>query len=231
MENSSSHPVVSRDAWIKARKRHLRDEKAFTRLRDRLSADRRALPWVKVEKDYKFIGEAGPVSLSEAFGAHSQLIVYHFMYGPDWEQGCPSCSFWIDNLDGIVIHLNQRDAAFVVIAHAHIDQLLAFRDRMGWTCCWLSALDSDFNYDYHVSFAQEGGEKFANFERKRFKLKEVPGISVFYKHDEREIFHTYSTYSRGLDMLNGAYHYMDLLPKGRNETRPIMDWLRHHDSY
>jgi len=230
MTDLDAHAVVSQEEWIIARKLHLADEKAFTRLRDKLSAERRALPWVRVDKSYVFDGEHGTQSLTDAFDGRRQLIVQHFMYGGDWEQGCPSCSFWTDNLDGIVVHLNHRDASFVVIGHAPFPTLAAYRKRMGWMCTWLSSAGSDFNYDFGVSFDESDTSKNYNYEDNSTDMTETPGFSVFYKNDADEIFHTYSCYSRGLDMLNSAYHCMDLLPKGRDETAN-MSWLRHHDLY
>ena len=228
--------VVSREDWITARKEHLVKEKEFTRLRDQLSQDRRELPWVKVEKEYLFDGPDGKQSLSDLFDGRSQLIIYHFMYGPDWEEGCPSCSFWADNFNGIDIHLKHRDISLIAVSRARIDTLEAYSRRMGWNFKWVSSYGSDFNQDYHVSFTpdeMEKGEMFYNFGITKFSSEEAPGISVFYKNPQGEVFHTYSCYARGLDMLNGAYHYMDLAPKGRDENDlPFtMAWLRRHDQY
>jgi predicted dithiol-disulfide oxidoreductase (DUF899 family) len=230
MSELNSHPVVSRDEWREARKRHLADEKELTRLRDRLSAQRRALPWVRVEKDYVFAGSNGPVTLAEAFDGRRQLIVQHFMYGPDWEEGCKSCSFWMDNLNGTFVHLADRDATFVAISRAPYPTLAAYRDRMGWDVTWLSSLDSDFNFDFNVSFEPGDGPKEYNYAEQPIGMDELPGFSIFYKDSEGEIFHTYSCYARGLDMLNSAYHCLDLLPKGRDEEAG-MSWVRHHDKY
>jgi len=228
--------IVSRDEWLDARRKLLEEEKQFTRLRDQLSLKRRKLPWVKVDAEYLFEGLDGKQSLSDLFEDKSQLIVYHFMYGPDWEDGCPSCSFWADNFNGIDIHLRHRDANLVVISRAGLDTLETYKTRMGWSFKWLSSLGSDFNYDYQVSFTAdeiEKGEMFYNFNIGNFPADEAPGISVFYKSPEGKIFHTYSCYARGLDMLNGAYHYLDLLPKGRDEDGLdfTMAWLRRHDQY
>jgi predicted dithiol-disulfide oxidoreductase (DUF899 family) len=228
--------IVSQDEWLKARTALLLEEKEFTRLRDQLSQKRRQLPWVKVDKNYSFEGVNGTETLSDLFDGRSQLIVYHFMYGPDWEDACPSCSFWADNFNGIDIHLNHRDASLVAISRASLDQLQAYSKRMGWDFNWLSSSASEFNYDFQASFRaeeMEQGEVFYNFKMGQFPADEAPGISVFYKNEQGEIFHTYSCYARGLDMLNGAYHYMDLLPKGRDEDdlEFTMAWLRRRDQY
>lgn len=228
--------IVSQDEWLKARTALLLEEKEFTRLRDQLSQKRRQLPWVKVDKNYSFEGVNGTETLSDLFDGRSQLIVYHFMYGPDWEDACPSCSFWADNFNGIDIHLKHRDASLVAISRASLDQLQAYSKRMGWDFKWLSSSASEFNYDFQASFRaeeMEQGEVFYNFKMGQFPADEAPGISVFYKNEQGKIFHTYSCYARGLDMLNGAYHYMDLLPKGRDEDdlEFTMVWLRRRDQY
>ncbi len=228
--------VVSKEDWLVARREHLAKEKEFTRLRDQLSQERRELPWVKVEKEYSFDGPNGKKSLLDLFDGRSQLIVYHFMYGPDWEEGCPSCSFWADNFNGIVVHLNHRDINLVAVSRAPLDKLEAYKRRMGWSFQWVSSFGNDFNRDYHVSFTpdeMQKGEMYYNFRVGKFPSSEAPGISVFYKNEQGEVFHTYSCYARGLDMLNGAYHYMDLAPKGRDEgALPYsMAWLRRHDQY
>jgi len=230
------HKVVSRDDWLVVRKEHLAKEKEFTRLRDQLSQERREFPWVKVEKEYVFDGPNGKETLSDLFEGRSQLIIYHFMYGPDWTEGCKSCSFWADNFNGIVIHLNHRDINLVAASRASLEMLEAYKKRMGWSFKWVSSFGNDFNRDYHVSFTSdeiEKGEMFYNFRIGKFTSEELPGISVFYKNEQGEVFHTYSCYARGLDMLNGAYHYMDLVPKGRDEDglSSTMDWLRRHDQY
>jgi len=219
------HKVVSSQEWLAARQDHLAKEKEFTRLRDQLSQERRDLPWERVDKKYVFAGPKGIESLSELFDGRSQLIVYHFMFHPSWSEGCAHCSFWADNFNGIITHLNHRDAAMVAISRAPLAQLEAFKKRMGWTFTWLSSFESDFNCDYHVSTTPEGAGAG--------EIEESPGISVFHKSDGGDIFHTYSCYARGLDMLNGAYHYLDLLPKGRDEAGlPYTQaWVRHHDRY
>lgn len=230
------HPVVSREGWIKARKQHLAREKEFTRLRDQLSAERRELPWVRVEKEYLFDTDEGRQSLADLFAGQSQLIIYHFMFGPDWEEGCKSCSFWADNFNGIDIHLKHRDITLLAVSRAPLEKLNAYRKRMDWKFRWVSSLDSDFNRDYHVFFSGEeleNGSVYYNYHVTDFPSTEAPGISVFYKDNNGAVYHTYSCYARGLDMLNGAYHYMDLAPKGRDEhnMKYTMEWLRRRDQY
>jgi len=234
--SDSSSNIVSRDEWLVARREHLAKEKEFTRLRDELSQHRRNLPWVRVNKDYVFDGPSGKENLSELFAGRNQLIVYHFMFHPSWDEGCKSCSFWADNYNGIIAHLNQRDVTMVAIASAPLAQLEAFKKRMGWSFKWVSAFGSDFNHDYHVSFTPEAierGEAYYNYKVDRFASEEAPGISVFYRDQSGNIFHTYSCYARGLDMLNVAYHYLDLVPRGRDEAglSYSMEWVRHHDKY
>lgn len=228
--------IVSKDEWLEARLKLLQEEKDFTRLRDQLSLKRRKLPWLRVDTEYSFEGPNGKQSLSDLFEDKSQLIVYHFMYGPDWEDACPSCSFWADNFNGIDIHLRHRDANLIAVSRASLDQLQAYQKRMGWSFNWVSSLENDFNFDYQVSFTPEElekGEMSYNYKIGSFPADEAPGISVFYKNSEGEIFHTYSCYARGLDMLNGAYHFLDLLPKGRDEGNLefTMAWLRRRDQY
>jgi predicted dithiol-disulfide oxidoreductase (DUF899 family) len=231
------HKVVSHDAWIAARKAHLAEEKAFTRARDALARKRRDLPWEKVDKNYVFDTLAGKQSLADLFGGKSQLIIYHFMLGPGWEAGCPSCSYLADHFDGAAVHLAQRDVSFVVVSRAPLSEIEAFKRRMGWRFKWVSSFGSDFNPDYQVSFTPEekaGGKVFYNYEFiESFPSEERPGASVFYKNAAGEIFHTYSTYGRGLDILIGAYHFLDLAPKGRDEDALAwsMAWVRHHDRY
>lgn len=233
---AESHRIVSREEWVEVRKKLLAKEKEFTRLRDRLSAERRELPWVRVDKDYVFDGPAGKESLAQLFEGRSQLVVYHFMFGPDWDVGCKSCSFWADNFNGIVAHLNQRDVTLVAISRAPLTTLQAFARRLGWSFKWLSSLGCDFNFDYQVSFTPEAlakGEVIYNYAKSAMSMSELPGISVFFKDPRGGIFHTYSCYARGLDMLNTAYHYLDLVPKGRDEAGlPYpMSWVRHRDQY
>ena len=233
MENINA---VSREEWNAARIDLLAKEKEFTRLRDQLSQQRRELPWVKVDKEYLFDGSNGKESLADLFEGRSQLIVSHFMYGPDWEEGCPSCSFWADNYNDIIIHLNHRDITMLAVSKAKLEILDAYKKRMGWSFKWVSSHDCDFNRDFNVSFSpeeMEKGEMYYNYHVTQFPSDEAPGISVFCKTEEGEVFHTYSCYARGLDMLNSAYHYMDLAPKGRdeNELPFTMAWLRRHDQY
>lgn len=232
----NNHQIVSRQEWLAARKELLAGEKQLTRLRDHLNQQRRNLPWVRVDKDYAFTGPLGEVSLAGMFAGRSQLIVYHFMFGPDWQEGCPSCSFWADNFDGIGVHLRQRDINMVAVSRAPLAQLEAYKKRMGWSFPWLSSLGNEFNFDYHVSFTEQQlacGEVLYNYEGRHFPQSEAPGVSVFCKDEDGAIFHTYSCYARGLDMLNGAYHYMDLAPKGRDEAELSysMAWVRRHDEY
>ena len=233
----SQPKVVSREQWLQARRELLAEEKRFTKLRDELTRKRQAMPWVEVETDYRFEGPEGEVSLADLFGARSQLIVQHFMYGADWGEGCPICSFWADNFDGTLVHLAARDIAFVVVSAAPLAKLEAYKARMGWSFPWVSSGGSSFNRDYHVSFTKaevESGTLRYNYkDDNSFPSPEAPGISVFSKDEAGKVFHTYSCYSRGLDMLNGAYHYMDLTPKGRDEDGlPYsMAWLRRHDQY
>jgi len=230
------HRIVSRDEWLVARKAHLAEEKEFTRARDALSRKRRELPWVKVDKPYVFDGPNGKGTLADLFGGKSQLIIYHFMLGPDWEEGCPSCSLLADHFDGAAIHLAQRDVAFVVVSRAPLQQIEAFKRRMGWHFKWVSSFGSDFNYDYQVSASpqeQAAGKVMYNYELTEFPSEERPGASVFYKNAAGEVFHTYSAYGRGLDILIGAYNLLDIAPKGRDEgsLAYTMAWVRHHDRY
>ncbi len=228
-----AHEVVSHDRWIEARKKLLAEEKEFTRLRDQLSQRRRDLPWEAVDKVYTFEGPDGQESLADLFAGKSQLIVQHFMFDPSWEAGCKSCSFWADSYDGTDVHLRHRDISFVAVSRAPYAKLAAYRQRMGWTFKWVSASESDFNYDYYASFTPEqiaAETAFQNYQTGKPWGSEVAGTSVFFKDPGGRIFHTYSTYSRGLDMLNGAYHYIDLSPRGRHETVP-QSWVRRHDEY
>jgi predicted dithiol-disulfide oxidoreductase (DUF899 family) len=230
------HKVVSTAEQLEARKAFLAKEKEFTKLRDQLSQARRELPWLKVDKAYVFDGPNGQETLEDLFGARSQLIVYHFMYHPSWEEGCPSCSFLADHFDGIIVHLNHRDVSMVAISKAPLKQLEAYKKRMDWSFKWLSSAENDFNRDYNVSFTTEElakGDVYYNYKMGAFPSEEAPGVSVFYKDEHGDIFHTYSSYARGLDMLIGAYHYLDIVPKGRDEEGLpwTMAWLRRHDSY
>jgi predicted dithiol-disulfide oxidoreductase (DUF899 family) len=231
-----SHPVVSRNQWVEERKALLAKEKEFTLLRDELSRQRRELPWVRVEKEYVFEGADGKQTLSDLFDGRQQLVVYHLMFDPSWDEACSRCSFWADNFNGVRVHLNQRDVSIVAVSRAPFAKLAAFRQRMGWSFDWVSSFGSDFNQDYHVSFTPEQleqGEIIYNYAPVKTSMTERPGISVFYKDASGTIFHTYSCYARGLDMLNVAYHYLDLTPKGRDEEGlPFpMAWVRYHDAY
>jgi len=232
-----SHKIVSHDEWIAARKAYLAEEKAFSKARDALSRKRRELPWEKVEKNYVFDTPNGKQTLADLCGGKSQLIVYHFMLGPGWEQGCPSCSLIADHFDGATIHLAQRDIAFVVVSRAPLPEIETFKKRMGWKFKWVSSFGSDFNADYQVSVTPEekaGGKVMYNYEViEKFPSDERPGASVFCKNAAGEVFHTYSTYGRGLDILIGAYNLIDLVPKGRDEAGLAysMAWVRHHDRY
>jgi predicted dithiol-disulfide oxidoreductase (DUF899 family) len=230
------HPIVSQKEWLAARTEFLRKEKEFTRLRDRLSAERRALPWVKVEKAYVFDGPSGKETLADLFGGRSQLIVKHFMLGPDWSEGCVGCSFELDHVDGILVHLAQQDISYVVVSRGPLAKIEAFKRRMGWHAKWVSSGASDFNYDFHVSFTPDDiarGEAYYNYGMRKIGIDEMSGRSVFYKDENGEIFHTYSSYGRGGEDYLGTYRLLDIVPNGRNETinGNLTDWVRHHDRY
>jgi predicted dithiol-disulfide oxidoreductase (DUF899 family) len=236
MDQSDQHRVVTRDEWLVARTQLLAREKEFTRLRDQLSRDRRDLPWERVETDYTFESQAGQVTLSDLFAGKSQLIVYHFMFDMNDEEGCEHCSFWADNFNGIDAHLRQRDVSLVAVSRAPLSKLEAFRRRMGWTFTWVSSLPSDFNFDYQASFtpeSRERGDAYYNYTLGDPGMPNREGISVFYKNEGGDIFHTYSTYARGIDIVNGAYHFLDLVPRGRDEAGhdDPQFWVRHHDRY
>jgi predicted dithiol-disulfide oxidoreductase (DUF899 family) len=230
------HPkVVSNSEWIAARKQFLAKEKEFTRMRDELSRQRRELPWEKVEEQYVFEGPNGKETLAQLFAGRSQLIVYHFMFGPGWAEGCPSCSLISDHFDGFTTHLANRDATLVVVSRAPLAEIDAFKKRMGWKFKWVSSFGSDFNRDYNVSFTKDelaSGKVYYNYGMQGFGAEEAPGLSVFAK-DADQIFHTYSTYGRGLDILMGVYNFLDVVPKGRDEDglKFNMAWVRHHDKY
>ena len=223
--------VASRQEWLAARLELLDKEKEFTRLRDELSERRRALPRVRLEKEYVFDGPEGKRTLEELFAGRSQLIVYHFMFDPDWDEGCPNCSFWADGFDGAPQHLAHRDATMVLISRAPIEKLIAYRTRMGWRIPWFSSSGNEFNFDFGASFTEDGGGTY-NF-RDHHGRGEAPGLSVFLKADDGSIYHTYSCYARGLDMINVTYQLLDLTPKGRDEDGLPwpMDWVRRHDAY
>ena len=229
----TSHRVVSPQEWLAARRQLLDKEKAFTRLRDELSRERRELPWERVEKSYTFEGPNGRESLADLFAGRSQLIVYHFMYGAEAEAPCKACSFWADNFNAIIPHLNQRDVSMVAVSRAALPKLQAFRQRLGWSFKWLSSGGTDFNYDYHVSFRPDQPGAQHNYGSKTDSMSDHAGVSVFFKNESGSIFHTYSCYARGLDMLNTAYHYLDLVPKGRDEADLpyTVAWLNYRDRY
>ncbi|MGC2299270.1 MAG: thioredoxin family protein [Acidobacteriaceae bacterium] len=226
--------IVSENDWLAARTELLRREKEFTRLRDELTAQRRELPWVKVEKRYEFEGPQGRVTLPELFDGQSQLIIYHFMFDPGWEAGCKSCSFWADNFNPVVVHLRHRDTTMMAVSRAPYEKIAVYKKRMGWTFNWVSSYGTDFNFDYHVSFTPEElakKEGLYNFVTQDPQSSELPGVSVFYRDPAGTVFHTYSAYSRGIDLLNTAYNYLDITPKGRDEGGHGMHWLRRHDEY
>jgi predicted dithiol-disulfide oxidoreductase (DUF899 family) len=239
----TDHPVVTHDQWIAARKELLIEEKEFTRQRDRLNLRRRDLPWEAVEKEYVFEGPKGPQTLAELFDGRSQLVVYHAMWDPataspstPWSRdaACPACSFWADNFNGIIVHLNQRDVTLVAASRAPYSKILSYKERMGWTFDWVSSGETEFNFDYGVSFtAQEVAEEKAvyNYTTQDPSVTEREGLSVFIQDGEGKIFHTYSAYARGIDMVNVAYHYLDLVPKGRDEGDGGLSWVRRRDEY
>jgi predicted dithiol-disulfide oxidoreductase (DUF899 family) len=236
-EQNRKHDVVSQEKWIEARRALLAEEKAWTRERDRLAEKRRALPWVKVEKNYVFEAADGRrLTLADLFDGRSQLVVYHFMFGPDWEEGCPGCSLLSDQVDGARQHFEHNDVSFVAVSRAPIAKLEAYRKRMGWTFRWVSSGGSDFNFDYHVSFPEGTRARgvFYNFEQQDDpEMDELPGVSIFYKDDDGAIYHTYSTYGRGAEVFLPVYSWLDVVPKGRNETKNgnLMDWVKRHDRY
>lgn len=228
------HLVVSPEEWLIARMAHLEAEKQLTRQRDRLLEERRALPWVKVEQDYVFEGSDGPVSLVDLFDGRSQLMVQHFMLGPGWSEGCAGCSFLADHVDAARRHFEHADLSFAAVSRAPYKEIEAFKRRMGWRFAWVSSFANDFNYDFHVSFRPEEvgrGEAVYNYRTIDPGIDELPGCSVFCKDESGAVFHTYSAYARGGEGMIGAFSFLDLVPKGRNETTRIMDWVRHHDRY
>jgi len=231
-----NHPVVGVQEWLEKRKQLLAKEKEFSRLRDELSAARRELPWERVEKDYVFDGPTGKQTLGDLFDGRSQLVVYHFMFAPDWDGGCKSCSWWADNFERNVVHLTHRDVTLVAISRAPLEKLEAFKKRMGWTFKWLSTDGNTFAYDYHASFRAEelaAGEVTYNYRQIKLSNTDHTGISVFYRDTDGAIYHTYSCYSRGVDMMNAGYHYLDLVPKGRDEDGLPYNqaWVRERDKY
>jgi predicted dithiol-disulfide oxidoreductase (DUF899 family) len=234
--STGNHPVVPADRWLVARKALLARERELTHLSDQIARERRALPWVRIEKNYVFDAQEGPRTLADLFEGRRQLLVQHFMLGPGWEQGCPSCSFMADHADGMTVHLAHRDTTFVAISRAPLAEIQRFRQRMGWQFKWVSSNANDFNFDFGVSFTPEQkakNEVTYNYGKQPFESEELPGISAFYKDDAGDVFHTYSTYRRGVEVMMGTYNLLDLTPKGRDE-RDVpnkMEWVRHHDRY
>lgn len=231
-----NHPVVPPEQWVAERLALLAREKELMRLHDQLARERRALPWERVGKRYAFDTPQGSRTLDELFGGHRQLVVQHFMFGPGWGQGCPSCSYMADHVDGMTVHLADRGIGFVAVSRAPLPELLRFRERMGWKFDWVSSHGSDFNHDFGVSFTPQevaSGAVDYNYGKRPFPSEEAPGVSVFFRSDAGEVFHTYSTYGRGVEVMMGAYQLMDLAPEGRSE-RDVphkMEWVRHHDRY
>jgi predicted dithiol-disulfide oxidoreductase (DUF899 family) len=230
----AGHKVVSNDKWMAARKKLLAKEKQLTRLADRLSKERRALPWEAITKEYVFEGPNGRETLAQLFDGRSQLVVYHFMFGPDWDAGCPHCSRWADNFNGVIVHLNQRDVTMVAVSRAPYAKLAAYRQRMDWSFKWVSSFGSDFNFDFHVSFTPEEMAKkkaFYNFKVQNPDAPEREGVSVFARDAKGRVFRTYSTFARGIEALNLDYKYLDVVPKGRDEGGRGPFWVRRHDEY
>jgi predicted dithiol-disulfide oxidoreductase (DUF899 family) len=234
--STENHRVLSRDEWVAERKRLLASEKKLTRLRDQIARERRALPWVRIDTNYVFDAPEGRRTLAELFEGRRQLLVQHFMLAPGWEQGCQSCSFMADHVDGMNVHLAHRDVTFVAVSRAPLADIEHFRRRMGWQFKWVSSYANDFNHDFGVTFTPEEqaeGEVYYNYGMRPFPSEEAPGISVFYRDDAGDVFHTYSTYGRGVEVMMGTYDLLDLAPKGRDE-RDVdnkMEWVRHHDRY
>ena len=236
MTTTEEHAVVSHEEWLKARTAFLAKEKEFTRLRDEVNRQRREMPWERVDQQYVFETRAGKRTLSELFDGRSQLIVYHFMFAPEWDEPCEGCSFWADNFNGIPVHLAQRDVTFVVASRAPLSKIDAFKKRMEWSFDWVSTNDGDFNYDYFASFRPEqveGGSAYFNYREANPYVSDREGVSVFYRKPSGEVFHTYSSFARGIDLLNGAYNFLDLTPKGRDEAglKNPGDWVKFHDRY
>jgi predicted dithiol-disulfide oxidoreductase (DUF899 family) len=234
--NAMHHSVVSEERWLAERKALLAREKALTQLQDQVARERRALPWVRVEKSYVFDTPDGRRTLADLFDGRRQLVVQHFMFGPGWEQGCPSCSYMADHSDGMTVHLANRDVTLLAVSRATLNEIMRFKQRMGWQFNWVSSNGSDFNHDFGVSFTPEQQATGAvpyNYVMQSFPAEEAPGISVFCKDDAGTLFHTYSTYGRGVELMMGTYRILDLVPAGRDEHNPArtMDWVRHHDRY
>ena len=229
----TNHNVVSQEQWVAERRKLLAREKELTRLRDQVAGERRSLPWLRIDKVYTFETLEGRRTLADLFEDRSQLLVQHFMLGPEWEEGCPSCSFMADHTDGMNVHLTARDVTFVAISRAPLTEIERFRRRMGWKFKWVSSFGTDFNHDFHVSFTPQGAKEqvYYNYGLQPFECEELPGISVFYKGDAGQVFHTYSAYRRGVEAMMGTYTLLDLVPKGRDEGNGPMAWVRHHDRY
>ena len=228
--------VVPPADWVKARKDLLAKEKEFTRLRDDLSRQRRELPWEKVQKNYVFVGPKGKVTLPDLFDGRSQLVVKHFMFGPDWSEGCVGCSFEMDQVQGALIHIKHHDVSYAAVSRAPFPKIEAFRRRMGWQIKWVSSCDNDFNYDFNVSFTPEeiaNNAAYYNYRQGASVIDEMSGRSVFYKDEQGRIFHTYSSFARGGEIFLTSYAFLDITPKGRDETinGNLTDWVRHHDRY
>jgi len=227
--------VVSQKEWIAARKKLLLKEKRFSKLRDELNLQRRKLPWLKIEKEYVFEGPTGKVKFGDLFAGNSQLIIYHFMFGPGWKEGCPHCSFWADHFDSVNFHIGQRDTAFAVVSRAPWKEIAPFKKRMGWKFRWVSSSKTDFNFDLNVSFTPgqiQSGKAIYNFAPLEMDIDEREGVSAFYRDKDRQIYRTYSSYERGIDLMNTTYNFLDLTAKGRNENpESTQDWVRYHDEY
>ena len=234
-DGAKEHRVVSEKEWVKARKQLLAKEKKFSKLRDELNKERRALPWVKIGKEYVFEGPDGKETLADLFGDKSQLVVYHFMFGPGWGDGCPHCSFWADHYDSVTRHIGARDTTLVVISRAPLKEITPFKKRMGWQFKWVSSNATDFNFDLNASFTPEqikNGTAIYNYAPLDMDIDEREGASAFYKDSKGDIYHTYSTYARGIDLLNTTYNFIDLTAKGRDEDpEHSQDWVRYHDEY
>lgn len=232
---AKEHKVISPKDWLAARKRLLIKEKKFSKLRDQLNRERRELPWVRVDKEYVFAGPDGRETLAQLFAGKSQLIVYHFMFGPGWREGCPHCSFWADHYDSVNLHIGQRDTTLVVISRAPWKEIEPFKKRMGWRFKWLSSHGNDFNFDFHVSFTPEeikSGKLFYNYADLEMDMDEREGVSAFYQDRQGNIYHTYSAYARGIDLLNTTYNFLDLTARGCDENpERAQDWVRFHDKY
>ncbi|WP_322095468.1 DUF899 domain-containing protein [Paraburkholderia bannensis] len=229
-----AHKIVSEAEWMAAREALLAEERAFTHARDALVARRMALPWVKVEKRYTFETPQGERTLAQLFGPRSQLLTYHFMLGPEWEEGCPGCSFLSDHIDGMLTHLEHHDVTYVAVSRAPLAKIEAFKKRMGWHFPWVSSFGSDFNFDYRVSFSEADkarGKAVYNYAEQDYMSDELPGISAFYRDDDGNVYHTYSAYARGVEMALGTYAMLEFTPKGRNEQNDMREWMRHHDRY